>query len=387
MFKLSRKTGGKEVRRVSVLGIGGGGCRVLDRIGCTENGPMTAVVDLDAQSLNESSTMTRILPGATEEGGGLGAGGSAENGRRAALKDIEMLRGMFTNADVAVIVTCLGGGSGSGVTPVALQEARDLGVFTIVLATMPFEFEGTGIRAVADRGLQAVSAVADIVGVIENDRLFGSLGDGNIKELFGRADDVLAAGVEGLWQMLAQPAFIGIDAADLRAVVEKSGGSAVFGFGGGRGAKRVESALQELLEGPVFDKGRLLRESGAVLVCIAGGREMTLRETGEIMEALSREIPADCRLKMGTVVNDDWSERLLVTVFLTERKRVVRSAGAVGEKSPAKTKRRRKKDPQDKLKQDPLRKGRFKDIESTIMNGMDLDLPTFMRLDIDIRNL
>jgi len=383
MFKLSRSLESSMSQRVCVLGVGGGGCRAVDKVVGGVGSPVVAALNTDIRSLTESKAGTKIQLGG-EDAGGLGTGGDADLGKLAAERDIEMVRGMFTDADVAVVVTCFGGGTGSGATPVVLKAARAAGVFTIVLATQPFEFEGEKRKKVAEVGLNSAVSVADIVCVIDNARLFGAVGGENIKETFGKADEALAAGICGLWQILAQPSFIGIDLADLQSLVSGSGGVCLFGFGNGTGVTRGTSAVNALLEGPVFDGGRDLRTSGSTLICVAGSHDLTLVEVGDVMAAISKESSDDCNLIMGAVVNDVWRDRIMVSAFVTDRKRVVSAKGKQASSSVSKVRRNKKRDLQDKLKLDASGKGRFKKVEATIMDGQDLDIPTFIRLGITL---
>jgi len=384
MFKLSRSLDSPVSQRVCVLGVGGGGCHAIDQVVGAVGCPAVAAINSDTRSLAESKAITKIQIG-REDADGLGSGGDVNLGKRGAERDIELVRGMFTNADVAVIVTCLGGGTGSGATPVILAAARDAGLFSIVLATRPFEFEGKKRKNVADTALNILAPVADLVCVIDNDRLFGAVGGDNISDTFRKADKVLAAGICSLWQILVQPSFIGIDLADLQSLVAGSGGVCLFGFGAGTGVTRGASAVNSLLEGPVFDKGRDIRTSGTALICVAGSHDLTLVEVGDVMSAISKATQNDCNLMMGAVVNNDWSDRIMVSAFVTDRKRVVTAKIKHGGVSSPKGRRTNKKlDMQNKLKLDLTGKGRFKKVEPTIMDGQNLDIPTFIRLGIEI---
>lgn len=383
MFKLSRSLDSAVPQRVCALGVGGGGCRAIDQIIGSVGCPPVAAINTDARSLAESKAMTKIQIGG-DSANGLGTGGNADLGKQAAENDIEMVRGMFTDTDVAVIVTCLGGGTGSGATPVILKAAQSAGVFTILLATKPFEFEGVNRKKLAEAAIHTSVSAADIVCMIDNDRLFGAVDGENIKETFQKADEVLAAGISGLWQILVKPSFIGIDLADLQSLVSGSGGVCLFGFGIGTGVTRGSSAVNALLEGPVFDNGRDIRTSGTALICIAGSHDLNLVEVGDIMAAISKETPNDCNLIMGAVVNDDWRDRIMVSAFITDRKRVVSSKIKTDSSSPAKNRRNKKRIQQDKLKLDTSGKGRFKNVAATVMDGQDLDIPTYIRLRIEL---
>jgi cell division protein FtsZ len=381
-FKLTRSTGAPAPRRVSVLGVGGGGGRAVACVVGGAGGPVIAAVNTDSRSLSESKAMTKIQIGVGDSDG-FGAGGDPDLGKLAAQHDVEMLRGLFTDTDVAIVAACLGGGTGTGATPVVLETARAAGVFTIALVTLPFGFEGGKRKVLAETGLRASVDAADLVCVIHNDHLLAAVGGENVKESFKAADEALAAGICCLWQLLVQPAFIGIDLADLTALASRTGGGCLFGFGDARGVGRAQSAVDALLDGPVMEKGRALRTSGAAVICVAGAHDLTLAEVGDVMSAVSNATPDDCNLTMGAVVNEQWRDRVLVSAFVADRKRTVsskpRSAAA-----PKKGSRKRKRELQDKLKLDVSGKGRFKNVEATIMDGEDLDIPTFVRRALQI---
>ena len=386
MFKLTRSTGSPLPRRVSVVGVGGGGCRAINHVGSGAGGPAIAALNTDSRSLAESRAATKVQIG-VEDGEGFGAGGDPDLGKLAAEHDVEMIRGLFTDTDVAVIVTSLGGGTGTGATPVVLETAHAAGVFTIVLATLPFGFEGENRKAIADEGLRAIVGAADLVCAIPNDRLFEAVDAKEVKVAFKKADEMLAGGVCSLWQMLVQPAFVGIDLADLTALASRTGAACWFGFGEASGVGRAQTAVGALLDGPVLEKGRTLRTGGAALICVAGSHDLVLSEVGDVMTAISKEVPDDCDLTMGAVINEKWRDRILVSAFVADRKRVASSTGSKARAavpSPKGGRKRKKRDLQDKLKLDVSGKGRFKNVEATIMDGEDLDIPTFVRRGIQI---
>jgi len=382
MFKLNRSTAAPAPQRVCVLGIGGGGCHAIDHVVGGVGGPSIAAVNTDSRSLAQARAMTKVQLGA-DDSDGFGTGGDPDLGRLAAEHDVEMIRGLFTDTDVAVVVTCLGGGTGTGATPVVLDTARAAGVFTIVMATLPFGFEGDKRKARAEAGFRAVVDAADLVCVIQNDCLFEAVGESNLQEGFRKANEALAAGVCSLWQLLVQPALIGIDLADLRALAAHPGGYCWFGFGSANGVGRAHTAVSTLLEGPVFEKGRTLRTGGTAVVCVAGSHDLTLLEVGDAMSTISNAVPDDCELTMGAVVNEAWSDRILISAFVADRKRSVPSMPRTTV-TPSKGVRKRKQELQDKLKLDVSGKGRFKNVEATIMDGEDLDIPTFVRRGLQI---
>ena len=344
--------------------------------------PAVAALNTDSRSLEESRAITKIQLGLADADG-FGAGGDPDLGKLAAEHDVEMIRGLFTDTDVAIVVAGLGGGTGTGATPVILDAARAAGVFTIVVTTLPFAFEGERKQSIADAGLRAITDSADLVLKIQNDSLFDTVGEGNLKAAFRSADEILAAAVCALWQLLVQPAFIGVDLADLRSLSSRTGGACWFGFGNASGVGRAHDAVGSVLEGSVLDNGKKLREAGAALVCIAGSHDLALSEVSDVMGALSKVIQDDCALTVGTVINELWRDRILVSVFVADHKRSVRS-NTRATSTPAKGARRRKQELQDKLKLGAPGKGRFKNVEATIMDGEDLDIPTYQRRGLNI---
>ncbi len=382
MYKLTRSTGSAAPHRVCILGIGGGGVCAINGVVGGVGGPTIAAVNTDSRSLSESKAMTRIQIG-VDGSDGFGAGGDPDLGKLSAEHDVEMLRGLFSDVDVAIVVTCLGGGTGTGATPVVLDVARAAGVFTIVLATQPFAFEGEKRKTLAENVLQEIVEHSDVACAIQNDHLFDAVGGENVKASFEAADEALAAGICSLWQLLVQPSFIGIDLADLTALVTRSGRACSYGFGYATGVGRTQSAINALLDGPVLQKGRALRTGGAAVICVAGGHDLTLAEVGDVMSAVSNAAKDDCGLTMGAVVDDKWRDRILVSAFIADSKRAV-SAKSRTSVTPLRGTRKKKQDLQDKLKLDVLGKGRFKNVEATIMNGEDLDIPTFVRRGLQI---
>jgi cell division protein FtsZ len=381
-FKLNRTASSPLPHRVCVLGVGGGGCRAIDHVIGGSSCPAVAALNTDSRSLEESRAITKIQLGLADADG-FGAGGDPDLGKLAAAHDVEMIRGLFTDTDVAIVVAGLGGGTGTGATPVILDAARVAGVFTIVVTTLPFAFEGERKRSIADAGLRAITDSADLVLKIQNDSLFDTIGEDNLKAAFKSADEILAAAVCALWQLLVQPAFIGVDLADLRALSSRTGGACWFGFGNASGVGRAHDAVGSVLEGSVLDNGKKLREAGAALVCIAGSHDLALSEVSDVMGALSKVIQDDCALTVGTVINELWRDRILVSVFVADHKRSVRS-NTRATSTPAKGARRRKQELQDKLKLGAPGKGRFKNVEATIMDGEDLDIPTYQRRGLNI---
>jgi len=360
---------------------------VIDRLaGSVEEKAMCAV-NTDSKSLaaSQATTKLQIGQGVTK---GLGTGGDAQLGREAAEADVEMIRGLFPETDLVMLVVALGGGTGSGAAPVILETARSTGAMTMCFATLPFGFEAADRRERAGRALDNLREVADAVVVVPNDRLFESVDDGRVADAFDKADEVLAHGVSALCLAITRPGLIDLDFADVRRVVHVGQGICALGYGDGRGKNRAERAVAHLLGSPLLEKGRLLAEARSLLVSVVGGPDLTLKEVSEVMHGISAKTENGPEILMGTVIEEEWRNRVVVTVLASGSGTVAKTAEAgqapePGEKRTGK-KRSRLRQTQTSLRLESSGKGRFKNVEPTILDGEDLDIPTFLRRGISI---
>lgn len=392
MFKLVRKDKDRAMRRVCVLGVGDGGSRAVEGVlGGTGGEGMIAVINTDPAGLAASHAATKVQIG-KQQGATTGTGGDPLVGKAAAEQDIEMIRGLFTDCDALILAVGLGGGTGTGAAPVLLGAARSAGVMTMAVVTIPFLFEGQARRATAQAGLQTISAVADFVCVIENDRLFASVGaEGDIAAAFARADEALAGGICSLWHMLSQPMLIAIDPGAFKALAAKGSGVCRFGFGTASGAGRAQAVARALKDGPVFEQGEALRASGAVLLCICGSHDMTLQEVDDLVGDFSASLCEDADLQIATVINEAWRNRIFAAVWLADRRRTIASTPRPGTRSvttaaTSKPGAKPVKPAQEELKFDitGTSRGRFNNMTATILDGEDLDTPTYKRKGIEL---
>ncbi|OGV65262.1 MAG: hypothetical protein A2283_05600 [Lentisphaerae bacterium RIFOXYA12_FULL_48_11] len=374
-------------RKVSIVGLGGGGCKVVDWIARTCPGaPSIAAISTDMEVLASSHATAKLQIG-TVRTAGLGTGGDVNLGRLAAEDDIEMVRSLFEGIDLVIFVVALGGGTGSGAAPVVLKAAREAGALTLCFAVLPFNFEGQQKKECAEQGVLALREIADALIVVPNERLFEFIGVSNVADSFEKADEVISDGIASIWKLVMRPGFISLDFAHLQAIVRNGGGVCTFGYGVGVGPGRVEAALKSILEGSLLEKGEVLANARSLLVSIAGGSDLTLKEIDDVMKAISARKQKDAKLFMGTVVDNDVHDRITITVIASEQW----SSDPAPVKAPEpetadKTKKikSRAKDLQTKLKLEPTGKGRFKDVEPTVLDGEDFDIPTFVRRGIAI---
>jgi cell division protein FtsZ len=354
-----------------------------------------AAINTDDRALADSAIPLKLMIGRTIAKG-MGAGGDAELGRLAASEDKDALRAMVTDYDLLILVASLGGGTGTGTAPVLAQIAREEGLLTLAYVTTPFAFEGTRRQEQAQEGMALLRQQADAVIGLPNERLHAMLPEGTpLSEAFAFVDRMMGAGIRGLWTLLARNNMLNLDFSDLQTLVENSGNECCFGYGAGAGTDRVEQALGELLEGAMLEKGRVIANSGAMLLCVAGGPDLALSELEKIHRRFQDAARPGARISMGAVVLEGWEGRLALTVLAAEHwMPPARSSGDITADdlfgAPRETavpegkgRRGRRAAQQSELSLVDDR-GRFKDVAPTIHDGADLDIPTFMRRGIRI---
>jgi cell division protein FtsZ len=379
--------------RILVAGVGGGAGNVLDHVlaGWVDP-PTVAVVNTDARALADSGISLQVMMGRTIAKG-MGAGGDAELGRLAANEDLDALRSLVADYDLLILVACLGGGTGTGAAPVLARLAREEGLLTLAYVTTPFAFEGARRQEQAQEGVVALRQHADAVISLPNQRLHSMLPPGTpLVEAFAFVDRMMGAGIQGLWTLLARDNMLNLDFSDLQTLVENSGNECCFGYGEGNGTGKVEQALDELLEGSMLEKGRVIANSGAMILSVTGGPDLALSELERIHHRFQEAARPGARISMGAAVLDGWTGRLALTVLAAEHwmpaARPATEAESAGHSlfghPPAAAERKDKprgarKGAQQSELQLGEDRGRFKDVAPTIYDGADLDIPTFLR--------
>jgi len=372
---------------ILVVGVGGGGSRVVDRLADgIAHGPAFAVVDTDARTVASVSVPARLQAGAVVTDG-LGAGGDIERGRRALEEDVEKVRNLVAGKSLVIIVACLGGGTGSSGAGVVSRAAQETGAVTLCFATQPFSFEGAARGSAAQKAAAAIDDAVDILVLVPNDRLTEATGSVKLNDAFDRANRVLTSGIAAMWKLLTQPGYINIGLADVRQAAGRAGGCG-FGYAEGEGDGKAARVVEELLASPLLGGGAALERAGSLLVSIVGGPDMTLQDVGTVMDAISSRAPGHPNISMGTVLDEAWQNRLGILVLHSSAAR--RTGASSSAPSPPGGKGRRGRrarkatHTQIDLRFDSDAKGRFRNVEPTILDGEDLDIPTFLRRGIEI---
>jgi cell division protein FtsZ len=293
--------GGAPAISIRVVGIGGAGGNVIDRMAGQQIASVeTLAVNTDRQALRGGRATRQICLGETLTRG-LGAGGDPVVGAQAAEASLEALFSALRGADLVFIAAGMGGGTGTGAAPVVAEVARQLGALTVALVTRPFAFEGRRRAGIAEQGLAQLRAVADTVIVVPNDRLLQAAArDTTVTEAFAMADAVLRHGVQSIADMVTCHGLINVDFADIRAIMGEAG-PAMLGIGVGRGPDRVVEAARRAMACPLLE-GRL-EGTRRLLLNVSGGEDLGLLEVQRAAELVGRTVDAEANIIFGAVID------------------------------------------------------------------------------------
>jgi cell division protein FtsZ len=387
-----QSAGSTALSRIAVVGVGGGGCNAVRSMAADwDNGPTVMAINTDAQSLDGIGVERRLQIG-EKITRGMGTGGDSKVGRLAAEDDIQSIRSLVAGMDLVFIVTALGGGTGTGAAPVVARAAHDSGALVIAFATLPFSFEGERRMSQARQGLAELRDQADVVVAVSNQSLFSASVQGAAAETaFKQADYVLSMGVFAIWKLLMHRGLVNVDFATLRMVARHSGGVTVFSYGEGRGATKAEDAVRAALNSPLIENGQSLTEAQSVLVSVLGGPDMTMQEIEGVMTSIQEVLRKDAHVFMGAAIDPHWTDTISVTIVAsqywaadTPERDEPESDGGSARPAAAEKRKRRGKATQPTLGLDSIGKGMFKDVEPTIIDGEDMDIPTFIRRGVQI---
>ncbi|WP_165423326.1 cell division protein FtsZ [Ktedonosporobacter rubrisoli] len=298
---------------IVVVGVGGGGMNAVNRMIHTGvRGVRYIAMNTDAQVLALSQARDRICLG-QHHTKGLGAGGNAAVGTRAATESAAEIRAALGDADMVFIAAGMGGGTGTGAAPVVASIAKKLGALTIGIVTLPFMFEGTRRRRVADQGLHELKEEIDALITVPNDRLLTTVArDQSLSDAFKVADDVLRQGVQGIAEVINVPGMINVDFADVRSVLREAG-TALMSLGLGQGRNRAQRAAEEAIAGGFLNV--TIRGAKRVLFNISGGEDMTLFEVNDVAERIGAAIDSAADITFGAVIDPSLHDTIHVTLI------------------------------------------------------------------------
>ena len=301
---------------IKVVGIGGGGTNAVNRmIECGLGGVSFIAMNTDLQVLQHTVAEGKLQlgDGLTK---GLGVGGDPELGRSAAEESKQEIKKALEGADMVFVTAGMGGGTGTGATPVVAEIARELGALTVGVVTKPFSFEGPRRARAAEEGIEALRDKIDTIVVIPNDRLLDvTEKKSTLLEAFRFADDILRQGVQGISDIITVPGYINVDFADVKAIMSDAG-SALMGIGNATGEHRAVEAAQAAIASPLLETS--IDGARGVLLNITGGSDLTLSEVYEAAEVIFKATDEqEANIIFGTVINDQFDGAIQVTVIAT----------------------------------------------------------------------
>lgn len=311
---------------VKIIGVGGGGTNAVNRmVESGVHGVEFIAVNTDAQALQISTAMRKIPIGG-RSARGLGAGGDPQQGERAAEISRDALTSAIAGADMVFLTAGLGGGTGTGATPIIADIARHERALTVAVVTLPFTFEGYQRRKSAEEGLARLRDHVDALIVIPNDRLL-QMADRQMSliEAFRLADDVLRHGVQGISDLVTMTGLINLDFADVKAVMQNAG-TALMAVGEGRGEGRAVIAARAAISSPLLDVS--IEGARGVLLNVSGGPDLTLAEVTEAAETIQAAVDPDASIYFGAVIHPRAQEEVRVTVIATGLREGARPASA-----------------------------------------------------------
>ncbi|MFN0275006.1 MAG: cell division protein FtsZ [Chitinophagales bacterium] len=313
---------------IKVIGVGGGGCNAVNHM--FEQGIKDVnfiICNTDSQVLEMSSIPVKVQlgPSLTK---GRGAGSHPHMGREATMESLQELKGILEkNTEMVFITAGMGGGTGTGGAPVIAKTAREMGILTIGIVTLPFNFEGKRRKSQAYDGLEELKKNVDAILIISNDKLREIYGNLPWNEAFAHADDILTTAAKGIAEIITVPGYINVDFEDVKTVLRDSG-LAIMGSGKASGQDRSLNAVKAALESPLLNDNDI-RGAKSILLNITSGTEPVLMdEISEITEFVQMASGNDCDIIWGNCTDDSIGNNLLVTViatgFETEEQRKVR---------------------------------------------------------------
>jgi len=302
--------------KIKVVGVGGGGGNAVNNmISAKLSGVDFIVANTDAQDLDRSACSDRIQLGPSITMG-LGAGADPEMGKSSAEESVEQIREAIDGADMVFITAGMGGGTGTGASPVIARQCRENGALTVAVVTKPFKFEGDKRMKKALDGIDMLKNEVDSLIIIPNERLKALSGTTTtFKDLIARADDVLLHAVRGISDLIMSSGFINLDFADVKKVMEQMG-SAIMGMGSASGERRALEAAEKAINSPLLEDISIDSAKG-LLMNITGPPDMTMDEIDEASNYIKEEVNDNAEIFWGVVFDDNIGNEIKITVIAT----------------------------------------------------------------------
>jgi cell division protein FtsZ len=301
---------------IKVIGVGGGGGNAISHmVDAGIEGVDFICTNTDAQALKGSRVRTSLQIGCNITKG-LGAGANPDIGRQAAMEDRDRIYEVIEGADMLFITAGMGGGTGTGATPVVAQVAKELGILTVAVVTRPFDMEGNKRMQIADQGIGELGKYVDSLITIPNEKLLTVLGgETTLLDAFRAANQVLQGAVQGIAELITRPGLINVDFADVRTVMAEMG-MAMMGTGVSSGEDRAREAAEAAVSSPLLEDINLAGANG-ILVNVTAGMDLSIGEFQEVGATVKEFASDDATVVVGTVIDPDMTDQIRVTVVAT----------------------------------------------------------------------
>ena len=370
-----------QLAKIKVIGLGGGGGNAINRmVESGVKGVEFIAANTDLQVLNSSKADVKIQIGASLTDG-LGAGGKPEVGKESAVESKKEIEDALAGADMVFITAGMGGGTGTGAAAVVAEIAQGLGALTVAIVTKPFSFEGKRRMENALAGIEDLKKHVDTLIVIPNDRLREIIDKSTpMLEAFKEVDNVLRRGVQSISDLIAVVGLVNLDFADVKAVMEKSG-RAIIGIGIGMGEDRALEAAKQAVSSPLLETS--IEGATDAIINITGGVNLTLFEAEQAAEVVRSAANTDINTIFGSVINENLSDEVIVTVIATGFDKGKKQAPAVDNSyvanaAPAQSPRR-VPSREDYTYPPEILSESSHDEDDSSSNGVDIEMPSFLR--------
>lgn len=299
---------------IKVIGVGGGGSNAVNhmfRQGI--KGVDFIICNTDAQAMESSPVPVKVQLGEK----GLGAGSVPSVGREAAHNKKDEIREILEkNTQMLFITAGMGGGTGTGAAPVIAQVARELGILTVGIVTIPFSFEGKKRRTQADEGILELKKYVDTLVIICNDKLRELCGDLKLSAAFDKADDVLTTAARGIAEIITVTGYINVDFEDVKTVMKESG-KAIMGYAQAEGDNRALDAVKGALSSPLLNDNDIEGASNVLLYITSGEEEISMDEVTEITDYIQQEAKAQAEIIWGNGYDEKLGKNISITLIAT----------------------------------------------------------------------
>ncbi len=302
---------------IKVIGVGGGGSNAVNHMFSQGiKGVDFIVCNTDSQALDQSPIANKIQLGEslTE---GRGAGSQPEIGKNCAIENIEDIKKILEpNTKMLFITAGMGGGTGTGAAPVIAAVAKELGILTVAIVTIPFSFEGRKRKMQADQGIEELRRHVDTLLIISNDKLRDLHGNLKLMEAFNRADNILTDAARGIAELITVAGYVNVDFEDVKTVMKDSG-VAIMGTGRAGGADRAVRAVEMALSSPLLNDSHIKGAKNILLYIGSGVNEIEMDEVAEITDFIQEEAGMSAEIIWGTGIHDELGEDINITVIAT----------------------------------------------------------------------